>query len=462
MNTLETARYALAVIQAAWSVQPGKQLLIKLPDYWEEWTGHAKVSKKKEKKSLVSEFFAEISSDFNISKPEKKKDSYKKPTRKDTIPFDGDSVLFRDADFDDIVEDLHDTLPCTSKVEMTIRKRLRKATPIQFNKELCVEEQWDERVIERFEINKPKKLRKKADGFARNNLPRMIVEDCTFSSTNRIEIPQMITKGADNTAAHLRPEGILKYSPTIENMPQAMVMRDVIKSIGLGFTDWVNLSAKIRTWCDENPERSPWDAPLGPKETPLCDLALALNELEREQQEAIPIDWTLDPDIAAGFNADWQEPVREPITETVNTVGEYTYLRISRIPQAKEFNKSRYHKVPIREFQNLLQDMDDMDSSELAAWYKKIIKSKKGSFEQKDRFLEEYKRVLSSRAVFDKEITVLPPMTEPYDLDTDLPTFTNTENWQMDENGSIYESYRDDPSEDILDDIDGGLEFIAS
>jgi len=124
---------------------------------------------------------------------------YLRPQWEDTLPFYGDSRLFIDSDYDMIREDGFETIesvkydkigrkPFYKAVKYypdnEILKRLRKASPVDFNKEM-----------------------EKADARCQNKLDRMIIEDCTFSGTNNIEIPQLNGPGACNIAHHLRIEG---------------------------------------------------------------------------------------------------------------------------------------------------------------------------------------------------------------------------------------------------------------
>jgi hypothetical protein len=267
------------------------------------------------------------------------------------------------------------------------------------------------------------------------------------SSTYNIEILQLTSPGANNIPAHLKIEDIMKFNPSIKNLAQATVLRDVLKSLGLGFSDWItkpivtknlkgkgykkaSLSARVRDWCKQKPKRMPWEAPVGKDKISLADLAFKLNDLERQEQDNP--DWGMDESIAYNFSADWQAPTPEPITETLNTVGEYTYLKISRIPDAKEFGKSKYHKFSPKEFRNLIQSMDDMTNEELAGWYQEVVKSKRGSFEQKDRFEKEYTRVLNSRAKFNGEITICEPVMEPVEEQEIEPICSQFEEWQLD------------------------------
>jgi len=179
------------------------------------------------------------------------------------------------------------------------------------------------------------------------------------------------------------------------------VTKPIVSKLENGGYKKASLSKRIRDWCKEDPNRLPWEAPVGTSMTALCDIALELNKLNLTEQEDIDPDWDIDENIAYNFTADWQQPEPEPVSEVVSTVGEYTYLKMSRIPDAKEFNKNKYHKIKHK------------DGEELAGWYKEIVQSKTGTYEQKDRFDAEYARILSSRAEFKGEITICEPMLEP-------------------------------------------------
>jgi len=409
MNQLEMFRHALAAVQAKASIQPGEQFLIKNIDFWEEWTGHAE-KYKKETNQIISDFFKEqFGEQFGNIKT--KKEEYKEPTKEDSVPFDDDMKLFTDADFDNIINDEFETIQTnTHNLYGIIKSRLRSATRPDWHDQHEPDRLNDLRIREK-------------------RIDRMIIEDCMCSSTYNIEILQLTSPDANNIPAHLKIEDIKKFNPSIKNLPQAALMRDTLKSLDLDFTTWVtkpivsklenggykkaSLSKRIRDWCKEDPNRLPWEAPVGTSMTALCDIALELNKLNLTEQEDIDPDWDIDENIAYNFTADWQQPEPEPVSEVVSTVGEYTYLKMSRIPDAKEFNKNKYHKIKHKDFYKLIESMDNMTGEELAGWYKEIVQSKTGTYEQKDRFDAEYARILSSRAEFKGEITICEPMLEP-------------------------------------------------
>jgi hypothetical protein len=154
--------------------------------------------------------------------------------------------------------------------------------------------------------------------------------------------------------------------------------------------------------------------------------------MERARQE-IP-DWftgsEINEDIARMFPKDWHEPPREPDLDAQSTVGEYTYHRLSRIPNGREFTK-RWSKFEPRLFRQLLQSLEDLPASELAAASRTV--QEKGSFEQKDKLSMEVRRIANQRAreQFFGSITVCEPALDPADDQVAEPVETVYEEWAM-------------------------------
>jgi hypothetical protein len=441
MNAIETMRLALAAVQTAYSMKPsGKSWLSDHIDEWEMWTGHHETRRQTERRLKREERFSK---------------KYRKPTWEDRVTFDGDRRLYNETDFEQVRYDFFETLDTNSpSLEREIAGRLVEAVP--------------------HDVPEDVEFERKIDLRCQNQMDRMIIEDCTNSSSNRIEIPQLIYPGACNIPAHLRIEGISKFSRNINSMEDAKVMSRVLKALDIDFRTWtmkkiyrpeklpngstrmvgLSMAKRLNNWATMNRDK-PWMAPVGGQQLPLYELAEELLIMSQEEQETP--EWANgmeQDDLAAFFPSDFKEPEKGLNLETENMVGEYTYHNVSRIPNGKEFKKA-WSKFKPSEFKAAINAVDDMTNEEIAAFSKEV--KKKGSFDQKDRWLAESRRVLNSRAreSYDRPITMIPAVLEPTETEEEQQSlFERMDGWQFDEAGHRYEEFQEDPEEDILDDVD--------
>jgi hypothetical protein len=421
---------------------------------------------------------------WNATRPEpKEKSYYVKPGYEESIPFEDDSKLFVDADFDMISTDGFETIPSISHkavhsqttgkllgyredeltdedFESAILERLLEADAPAFNLEMDISAKSDARCISRFYDDYGSRCK--------SSLNRQIVEDCTFSSHGSVEVPQLTQAGDCSVPNHLRIEQIKQFSGM--TYKQSYLMAQVIKSLDLDFRTWVlkpvykkeinqngdsyysrkSLATRINTWARQA-GKLPYEAPVGGKATPLYKLAKALNDLERENQEDC-MGWAVDEAIAPFFSESFMPPRNEPDLDIPNLVGEYTYLKISRIPQAKEFNKSKWG-MNSHVFKQIIEQVDNMSGAEIADTWKEFNEA--FSFEQRDRFMADWKRIANSRAraEFTGNIKMCEPMLDPPVEDEKPAEIVETgfEDWQLEKCDDNLWKYSVPPS--VIDEL---------
>jgi hypothetical protein len=417
---------------------------------------------------------------LNSPAPPKESKRYCLPTWEDSIPFAEDVNLFLDSDYDMIKEDGFESIESVKynrvygkkghyeiinyNPENDIKDRLLNATPPDFNQELDISAKSDARCINRFFDDKGNRCH--------NNLPRQIVEDCTFTA-NRIEVPQLIGPGACSIQAHLRIEQISQFSGM--TYKESHLMAQFLKALDLDFNTWVlkpvikkeknrlgntiwtkaSLSTRLNRWAKNKNKGQgtrvrPYEAPVGPDMIPFWKIAKALNDLERAPQED-QSGYEIDVNMAMAIEASYKEPVREPDMEIPNPVGEYTYLKVSRIPKCEEFNDGKFG-IPGKEFKRVIINMEKMSAREMLAI--KEDRFKEFNFDQRDRFEAERKRIINQRAreSFDEsKITICPPALEPIKEEAEALNIRI-------ETG--YEEWQTEPAETSFGDLDIDIDML--
>jgi hypothetical protein len=162
----------------------------------------------------------------------------------------------------------------------------------------------------------------------------------------------------------------------------------------------------------------------------LIKIAKALNDLEREGQDKCE-GYEIDTDIAMGFNSDFVLPEREPNVFSENTIGEYTYHKLSRIPKVDEFNNKEYG-IKGKEFKKIFDDMENKTGQEMADEFNTL--ESKLSFEQRDRYQAEMWRIANSKAGKHPKFkyTLCEPALEPQEDPETLPLMeTGHQAWSL-------------------------------